>query len=236
MSTRDPWQLVQDGQYHQALEVYQQLYDVDGNTSHLYNRGLIYIRLGDHASALHQFQSLIAAEKPQFLADSHSLFLGVCYWFLGQPTRAVESWRQSLSAAYTDAAGGVRAPAILLYAAERLYDVEARGEALRLLRKRARRKLVTWPGPIAPYLLGEIDTAELEEQARLTQSERLAERWQCQADFYVALRALRDGDQSTVRDKMLRCARRPYIFLEYEHYIAHWEVQNDFPDPAFSAC
>lgn len=234
-SYNDPWKLVEDKHYQQALEVYAHLYAQDGRPSHLYNQGLIYLALQDYTAALEAFTRVIAVKPHDRRSDSEYLYQGICFWYLNHPSRTVEIWRQSLAAPYTDAAGGVQASAILLYAAERLQDTPLRKEALRLLRKHARRKLQGWPGPIVPFLLEQHNAAELDWQVSVStvRNQTLLDRWQCQADFYIALRALREGDRGLFTGRMIRCAQSPYGLLEPEYYLALWEVQRQFPDPAF---
>jgi hypothetical protein len=123
---------------------------------------------------------------------------------------------------------------LLLYAAERLDNPDLRREALSLLRKHSRRAPAGWPGAIAPFLLRKFDAAGLEAQVKATRNETLAGRRRCQADFYIALGALRDGDRRLFRAGMARCAESPYGHLEHEHYLARWEVEQDFPEPAFT--
>jgi lipoprotein NlpI len=230
----DPWQLVKSGQHQKAVDIYSRLYDEDGQPSHLYNRGSIYLDIGDYASALEDFKLVSVIQEPRLLADAYYISQGICYWFLDQPSQAVEAWRQGLTTPYTDAAGGVVIPALLLYAGERLDDSAFRTEALRLLHKHARRKLQEWPGAIVPFLLGKIGIAELEKRVQMAINENLLERWQCQADFYIAVRALREGDWATFQSKMTRCSESPYGYLEHEHYLARWEVERGFPDPPFA--
>jgi lipoprotein NlpI len=230
----DPWQLVKSGQHHEAIEIYSRLYEEDGQPSHLYNRGAVYLDMADYATALEDFKLVTTVQEPRLLADAYYICQGICHWCLDQPSQAVGVWRQGLTAPYTDAAGGVVIPALLLYAAERLDNTELRREALGLLRKHARRKLREWPGAIVPFLLGKISASELEKTVKVAANDILISRWQCQADFYIALRALREGDRATFQSRMIRCSENSYGYLEHEHYLARWETERGFPDSAFA--
>lgn len=232
---QDPWQYVRNGQPQKAIEIYSHLYEKDGQPSHLYNRGLIYLNIAEYAHALEDFKLVTTVQEHKLLADSYYIGQGICYWFLDQPFLTVEAWQQGLTAPYTDAAGGVELPALLLYAAERLRDVKLVNEALQLLRRHSRRKLRDWPGSIVPFLLGKIDTEELEKRIKVISNEILLGRWQCQADFYVAVRALREGDWKNFQTKMTNSSENPYGYLQNEHYLARWEVERRFPKPAFES-
>jgi hypothetical protein len=185
------------------------------------------------------------------------MYVATCHWYLGQPAQAIPFWRQGLSAPYTDAAGGVVCPAVLLYAAVRLKDAALDSEAIRLLRghwrkhqRRMRRGkaktarqaredfvhpgLYSWPGALVPFLLREIGVAQLDAAAVQTPSDVLRSRQKCQADFFAAVRALREGNQDSFRERMSRSAARSRGELEGEFYLARWEVANGFPAQAFT--
>lgn len=258
---RSAWELIKAGRYEKAIEIETQLYDKSRDPIYLRSRGSIYLAMGDYTSALEDFKLVTTLEEPRFLADNDYILQGVCYWYLNQPSQAVGTWKRSLTAPYTDAAGGVTRSALLLYAAERLQDGELRKEALGLLRKhwqnhqrRVKRKekrreaggdrptyhdfvyqgLFGWPGAIVPFLLGKIDVTALEQQVMTAGHEILRGRWQCQADFYSALRALREGNKTGFRVGMIRCANSFYGYHEYEYYLARWEVERGFPEVAFA--
>jgi len=260
-STQYPWEFVEAGQYQKAIEMYTRMYERDARLSHLFNRGLAYLAAEDYISALEDFKLITVLENPRFLADDDYIFQGICYWYLDQPSEAVEVWRQSLKAPYTDAAGGVERSALLLYAAERLQDRELRKEALGLLRKHWRnhqqrlkrrqkraelgRKQFThqdfvhpglfgWPGVIVPFLLGKVGVSGVQQQVMSAGHEILRGRWQCQADFYIGLRALREEDRAGFEAGMTRCAGSFYGLLEHEYCLARWEVQHSFPEVAFA--
>ncbi len=150
------WLHWEQGRYRQAIEMYSKLYEEDGQLPHIRNRGFIYLDVGDYHSALQDFKSAQSLGNPLLQSIDDYLAQGLCYWYLNQPVLTVELWRQSLTAPYTDAAGGVQPLALLLYAAERLEDDTLRKEAIGPLRKHARRKLGAWPGAIPPSCCGEL--------------------------------------------------------------------------------
>jgi hypothetical protein len=58
-------------------------------------------------------------------------------------------------------------------------------------------------------------------------SERVEPRFQ--ADFLMALRALRAGDRATFVAQTRAAASNRGAYLEHEYYLARWEVEHDFP-------
>lgn len=227
------WHFLRVGRQQEAIDLYTACFEKSGKYIYLYNRGLAHFEAGHYEAALEDFRLVTANENPNFIADTYFIYQGICYWYLNQPSKVLPIWEKGLTAPYTDAAGGVVLPSLLLYGAERLHNPDYRKHALQLLRKHARRKLRGWPGPIVPFLLGKITITELYQNAQATPSDILRSRWQCQADFYAALRAWREGDGDTFKTSMKRCAENPYGYHEVEYYLARWEVANNFPEPAF---
>ncbi len=232
----DPWWLVLDGRYTEALEAYSDLSDPD--RPQLNNRGTIKLLLGDYRSALEDFTQAFDVADPRYRSDGEYLFAGICHWYLGEPSAALERWMDSLSAPYTDAAGGVKRIVLLLYAAERLRDPQLAREMLGRLRRHRFTKWPggaspEWPGTVVPFILGRVGPAELEERA--SSIPVLAGRRQCQAEFYIGLRYFREGERRIFEERMVRCAESgQYGLLEEEYYLARWEALYGFPDPAFT--
>jgi tetratricopeptide (TPR) repeat protein len=252
------WELIRNKQYQAAIDECTRLYMETKSTSHLRNRGAAFQLLKDYKSALADYQRVIEIEEPQSQHSGDYIRLGICYWWLEKPSQTVAAWRQALTTPYTDAAGGVQAPVMLLYAAQRLKDAELIYESLVILTKmwrnhERRRKskqirgegitqtdfayqgLFGWPGAITPFILGKLKSAELRTWVSVAAKDNdiLRARFQCQADFYLSLDALRKGDIAGFKAAMVHCAGSRYGELEDEYYLALWEVEHGFPDPAF---
>jgi hypothetical protein len=253
----DPWTLVMAKRYAEAADAYARRYAEGGGTLALRGHARALLLAGRPAEALRHFREVIETTEARLRPDSDFIDLGTCHWYLSQPEQAVAAWRESLTAPYTDAAGGVGPPAVLLYAAVRLGDSGLEAEAVRLLRghlkkhqRRVRRGqastarqahedlvhpgLYAWPGALVPFLLGEIGTSELDQAAADTPSDVLRARWQCQADFVAGVRALRENDQPEFRDRMAKSAASPHGELEHEFCLARWEVARGFPAQPFA--
>lgn len=250
----DTWQLIRDRCYREAIEAITAKFEATGDTFDLRNRATAYLLLGDHAAAASDLRFLIEHTEPRLRGDSDYILLGVCRWYDDQPPEAVFTWRQGLGMPYTDAAGGVELPALLLNAATRLKNEALERQALQLLKKhwrnfqrRAQRRkqtseartrhenlihpgLAAWPGAVVPFLLGECSLEVITQSWRSAQQPVLESRWKCQADFYAGLRGLREGDKAMFRRGMEECAGSTYGELEHEFHLARWEVAHQFPD------
>jgi hypothetical protein len=253
----DPWTLVMAKRYAEAADEYARCYAEGGDTFALRGHAKALLLAGRPAEALQQFREVIETTEAKRRGAGDFIDLGTCHWYLNQPEPAIAAWRESLTAPYTDAAGGVVPPAVLLYAAARLGESGLEAEAVRLLRghlkkhqrrvgrgqaKTARQAhedfvhpgLYAWPGALVPFLLGEIGTRELDQAAANSPSNVLRARWQCQADFVAGVRALRESNQPVFRDRMAKSAASPHGELEHEFCLARWEVANGFPTRPFA--
>jgi lipoprotein NlpI len=198
-----------------------------------FNLGTARLLADECAGALAAVDQAIALAGPRYCAASHFTMRGICYWYLGQPAAMIEALHLANDAPYTDAGGGVGVPALLLYVAVRLHDEGLARGALRLLHKHVKRpRRRGWPWPIAPYLLGQLDDARVAELAQASPPLRF--RHECQAYFYMAVSALRQGNTTAYQTKMRDAIGDSGAFLECEYFLARWEVLRGFPDPPFS--
>jgi hypothetical protein len=254
---KDSGALFRAKRYAEAAEAYARSYAEGGGMFALRSQAKAWLLAGRPAEALPLYREVIETTEPKRRGDGDFIDAGICHWYLRQPEQAVAAWRESLSAPYTDAAGGAAAPGILLYAAARLGDSKLEAVAVRLLRghlKKHQRRvqrgpaktagqahedfvhpgLYAWPGALVPFLLGEIGIEELDKAAADSASDVLRARWKCQADFFAGVRALRENDGALFRSRMTASASSPYGELENEFCLARWEVANDFPTQPFA--
>jgi hypothetical protein len=254
---QDPWTLLFSKLYSEAVHEFSRCYRNGGGTPALRGQAMALLLSGRPDDALPLFRKVIGATDPKLRAASDFIDAGICYWYLRQPQEAVTEWRKSLGAPYTDAAGGVVPPAVLLYAGARLSDGKLETEAVRLVRnhwkkheRRVRRGqaktprqahedlvhpgLYAWPGAMVPFLLGKIESESLDQAAANTTADVLGARQKCQADFVAGVRAFRDGNWSEFRDRMTSSAASPHGELEHEFCLARWEVASGFPTEPFA--
>jgi hypothetical protein len=165
MSDSDPYQLIVDGKYQDAIEVYSRLFERTKEAPHSRNRATAQLCLDDASGALASIKAAQALQEPRFRGDHDNAWEGVCHWYLDRPAAAVAAWQAGLDAPYTDAAGGVELPALLVYAAVRLGDEALARQAEGVLDERVREQPRAWPGPLAPFLLGAMSESALDAHA-----------------------------------------------------------------------
>jgi lipoprotein NlpI len=226
------WDLVRAGRPREALPLFEEECANEASAFTFYNLGKARLLADECAGALAAIDQAIALTAPRYYAGRHFMMRGICHWYLDQPAAMIEALHLANDAPYTDAAGGVGAPVLMLYVAARLRDETLARLALKLLHKHVKRPRRGWPWPIAPYLLGQLDDARLADLAR--ESAPLRFRHECQAYFYMAVSALRQGDETVYQGKMRDAGGDSGAFLECEYFLARWEVLRGFPDTLFS--
>ncbi|MBN1315512.1 MAG: hypothetical protein JXA42_08590 [Anaerolineales bacterium] len=194
----------------------------------MYQRGSAYLEAEKYSAALDDFENVQELTDSSFQVDCFFIYQGLCHWCLNNFTQVLPVWERGLNAPYTDAAGGVVLPALMLYGAERLKDEDYMGLGIRLLKEHDRKGNRNWPGAIVPFLLGKSNKSSLISASKKTTSDILASRWKCQADFYIALVNLCKGAWRRFKGHMKQCVDNPYGYHECEYYLARWERENGF--------
>lgn len=251
------WEARAKGRYQQAIDLFTHLSDYTGDERFLGGRGMAFADLADYDSALADFRTVAALKDPRSRASSEYIIEGVCLWCLGHTADAIVVWEEAARAPFSDAAGGVQPPAMLLYAGTRRHDIQVEKRALFVLRSKWRNHLRrlqrsmavptmstrggldytglgNWPGPIVPHLLGLTDRSELYRAADLASDPTVKGGRRCQADFYAAVRSLRIGDTDAFQMAITRCATSPFGYLQEECHLARWEEARHFPSTALS--
>src|SRR5207302_7967762 len=145
---------------------------------------------------------------------------GAARWLAGEREAAVERWLSALDAGHETPADSVRAPALVLYAGLRLNDERYVLRGTRLLGKLWKPKLSRrWPGPVAGYLLGELDEGRFLDEG--FDSPALEARRRTAAHFWAGVRA--SGDQAAEHFRAAVEQEGPGV-LEVEHHLAHGEL------------
>ncbi len=152
-----------------------------------------------------------------FLGESIGLFE------LGDYPAALQALREGSKAAYQDLSR-TQVPGILYYEATVLGDKKAKGESKRLLNTRLRNKDLTSPDfGVAAFLAGKRPAGEALERLD-TLPPILRERRKVQALFYMAVKALEEGDrQGYARHLQEACAlyhSASAVVMEFEYHLA----------------
>ncbi len=140
------------------------------------------------------------------------------------------AWTAALGAKWVDAAGGVEAPAFLLFAERRMHNVDMEKKRLAFLRGRWGADLAKrWPGPIAGFLLGEMDLETFLSRQRFANPVLEAKRL-CKAYFWAGVSALAAGDLREYARCLHASASGPVetaVYFEPEFWLARAEVAMD---------
>ncbi len=191
------------------------------------NRGICSLALGETEAALKDFQRSGKAQPG--VEEGNFVMLGVANWLAGGYRKAVEVWELALSSRWVDAAGGVEAPALLFFASKRRPGIFPVERSLALLRERwAPRLAKIWPGPIAGFLLGEMDLDTFLVRQTFANS-ILEEKRLCQAHFWVATSLLGQVGSEQYADH-LRASTKPtqhnVAIFKPEYWLARAELES----------
>jgi len=218
------WELIKDGKFAAACEAADA--EMVRTNSLLPSRNKItaLLNLEEYEEAVILSKSVI--EKTKGDTDTDFIFLGVAHWLQGHKNRAIEAWRQATDSNYTDAAGGVEAPLLLFYAAQRCGLEDLREESLQMLKKLCNpTSETTWPGPLAFYVLGYMDERTMRE--KISPQPILAAKQTCQALFYVGITNLVNGETSGFNAMMQEVTSHvPFGLLKSEFYLARNEIKK----------
>jgi tetratricopeptide (TPR) repeat protein len=191
--------------------------DVIGDEHPLW-RGLALLELKRFADAARVF------EEAEGMKESSSMLelAGAARWLAGEREAAAEHWITALEAGSETPADAVRAPALLLYAGVRLGDDRYVRRGTRLLGKLWKPKLSRrWPGPVAGFLLGEVEESAFIDEG--FEDPALEARRRASAHFWAALRTT--GEESLAHYRAAVDQEGPGV-LEVEHHLAHGELSK----------
>jgi tetratricopeptide (TPR) repeat protein len=196
---------------------------------HYCNRGLCRLQMRRLDEALFDFQT---AQRLRQDNSGYAKEIGVALWWLRRTDEAIAAWRGGLDAKYTDAAGGVELPSLLLFASIRTADPALEKDARGRLRKRWRTKQArsAWPGPVAGFLLGNIGEEEF-LSVRPWANAVMDARRACQAHFWAGVQRLRASDQNGFLAGLLEAVSDDdpehsiAIRLESEYWLAQAEIE-----------
>lgn len=217
------WQLIKDGHYAEACALADSEYSQKQDVMCLRNKVLALLCLEQLDESAETSQVIINATQGS--TDSDFIFLGVAHWLTGKHSDAVSSWKRGLPCAYTDAAGGVEIPLLLIYGATRLGDQALASEALEILSDRIDNSNAPWPAPLAAYILRRVTNENV--IAAMSQNVVLKAKQQCQAFFCFGVRALENHD---IEDAG-RCFHKAVglgaaTLTRHEYYLARHEVSK----------
>jgi len=230
----DAWKLLETGQPRKAIEAFTRKIRREPTDIHYSSRAEAFIQLKEYDNALADLHCANAAAV--WTSTHYFERIGVVHWLARREYLAAATWLESVLAMeggkiqYADAAGGVEPGCLLWFAAVSLGHEELVVPARRLFESKIAKgkgllwAVENWPGPLAMFLLGSMDEAKV--RAQVSDVPILRERELCQTEFYVAVRALEQGDI----DKATKCYRKAAALhagsVENEYDLAQREARR----------
>jgi hypothetical protein len=204
----DPHELLQAGRFEELA-----------HDEHPLWRGLALLELRRPAEAARVFEEAEGAQESGTMLE----FAGAARWLAGERQPAAEHWIAALDAGHDGPAGVVKPPALLVYAGLRIPDERYVLRGKRLLGKLWKPKLArVWPGPVAGYLLGNVDEQSFLEDGY--EDPDLEARRLTAAHFWAGLNA---QDPAVARKHFEESAAiEGPSALEVEHHLAKGEIQE----------
>jgi len=203
----DPHELLQAGRFDELA-----------HDEHPLWRGLALLELGRFPEAARVFEEAEGAQESGTMLE----FAGAARWLAGDRAAAAERWIAALDAGHDGPAGAVKPPALLLYAGLRIPDDRYVLRGKRLLGKLWKPKLArVWPGPVAGFLLDEVDEPAFIEDGY--EDSDLEARRLSAAHFWAGVRA---ADPEAARAHFRESAAiEGASALEVEHHLANGELK-----------
>ena len=203
----DPHELLQAGRFEELA-----------HDEHPLWRGLALLELGRFPEAARVFEEAEGAQESGTMLE----FAGAARWLAGERAAAAERWIAALDAGHDGPTGAVKPPALLFYAGVRIPDDRYVLRGKRLLGKLWKPKLArVWPGPVAGFLLDEIEEPPFLEDGY--EDSDLEARRLSAAHFWAGVRA---GDPEAARAHFQESAAiEGASALEVEHHLAKGELK-----------
>jgi tetratricopeptide (TPR) repeat protein len=214
------WELVKAQQFEEACIQADKEWLSSQSAFPLRNKIFALLNLGRFEEAVIQCEQIIQLVNGS--TDSDFIFLGVAYWLQEMHSEATRAWKEALKAKYTDAAGGVEAPLLLLYASARLSDKKLFELSMNMLKKWKGKVSRNWPGAIASMALGAISADELLLQ--IESQHFLREKQACQAYFHIGVQFLiKNNTEQFINSMKNGCAQGVFSYSKAEFYLSRFE-------------
>jgi hypothetical protein len=161
MEASDPWHQLRTGEFKAGLKQLRANYDEEPSASSIMELGVAYLWICEYETAWELFSKSIE-EYPDTLSGFYGM-AGAARWCLDDIPKAVQLWSDGLDAQMADTNGlGMHLPLLLWVTSILRPKFFSRQSAEKLLKGKIRdRRVGTWPGPVAQWIMLEIDGTEL---------------------------------------------------------------------------
>ncbi len=215
------WDLVKSGNYDEACVAADREAAKSPSALPLRNKVFALLNLGRYEDAMQLSRQIISRTNGE--SDSDFIFLGVACWLRAGYDEAVSVWQNATNTKYTDAAGGIEIPLLLLFAAAKLQNDELKTQSLEDLKTLCIRPRSSWPGPVASYVTGTL--TEDDVRSRLSAQPILRAKQLCQAAFYFGVMRLLQNDPDGYRQFMHESRTQgTSSLMRPEYYLAQAEA------------
>lgn len=242
MTMENPWKHLRYGNADEGIKILRDAHSHALLPTHIMELGVAYLWIGDYHAASEHFQQAIKREP--LLHTAYYAMAGVAFWCIEQPGAAVRIWHAGLGAHFSEGAGGIQLPLLMLAASILRPGSFSKEEAATIVKERIEdpvRKswLKNWPGRLAEFALGLTDKAGVTQQSRSKREDETRYR-QWQADFYVNVIEYGRGNiaEMELKEAMQRISdisrpewseERGFLSLLWskEFFIARYEASLD---------
>lgn len=185
------WDLIENGDYYEAIKAADDEYLETSSTLSLRNKIFALLITERFDDVIATCDYLINKELGE--SESDFKFKGIALWNQNKRQEAIDTWKSGINSKYTDAAGGVEVSLLLYFAAVKTNNTLLKTEAVKNLKEKFRSgKSKNWPGPLGAFILKNIDEKTLLTYISVQPSIRAKQL--CQTNFYLAVRNLENGD------------------------------------------
>jgi hypothetical protein len=196
MNVNIQWDLLRRGFLEQGITLMEQSFNETPTPSTLVTLGLGYLWIEKYEAASKHFQDWI--DKYGVTMDAYFALIGAAQWCLDNYVSASESWKSGLRAQYIDMAGGIESPLLLWVASVLKSNDKLRKEAVKILGDKVRSpKVKHWPGPLAQFVLCQIDEESLNDRSAGPMNRNTPPRTKWQIAFYRHVLARERGSLSS---------------------------------------
>lgn len=215
----------------ECITLFEEEYKKSGALPDLRNHNLVLMDIGEWEQA--KINCLKIIDEEEYLGDGDLIEVGMVEWFLGNTSSAIDFWKQSMNTPYAACPGAPDSPLLLWYAGQQIADKKLVKESLKKLKRywkvRDYKVFSGWMGTvaIAGFLMDKVPTNVFLYEWKDEDKGSLEYRRLCRTNFWVGMKCLIEGDETTAATYFKSAFSGPKIaILEYEYFLAKWEYSR----------